>query len=115
MTRKKTPFTRRDFIKSSVAGIALPFVGRAATNPTVTSPPEQSNFLLKDATVLTMDDEAGDFEKADILIEGELITEVGPTIGSTAEVVDASNYIIIPGFVDTHRHMWQGVLKKYFT
>jgi cytosine/adenosine deaminase-related metal-dependent hydrolase len=27
-------------------------------------------------------------------------------------VIDASNMIVMPGFVDTHRHMWQGVLRN---
>ena len=31
---------------------------------------------------------------------------------ANAEVIDAANTIVMPGFVDTHRHMWQGTLRN---
>lgn len=61
-----------------------------------------------------MDDEIGDFETADILIEDDHIKEIAPEIeaGSDVEIVNASNHIVMPGFIDTHRHMWQGALRN---
>jgi cytosine/adenosine deaminase-related metal-dependent hydrolase len=61
---------------------------------------------------LSLDSKVGNFEKADVLIEGSRIADVRPSITATATTIDASNTIVMPGFVDTHRHMWQGVLRN---
>ncbi len=61
-----------------------------------------NRFLVKGGCVLNM--AAGNLSRGDVLIEGSLIAEVGPDIRARAEVVDASEAIVMPGFVDTHRH-----------
>ncbi len=65
--------------------------------------------LIKGGYVLTLDPELGDLPQADVLIDGEKITAIGPNIqaSSHANVIDARNHIVMPGFVDTHRHTWQ--------
>jgi 5-methylthioadenosine/S-adenosylhomocysteine deaminase len=90
-------------MKSSLAAIA------------VSALPQQSQTnatLLKGGRVLSMDPKVGDFERADILIEGSTISMVQPDIRSSAKVIDASNMIVMPGFVDTHRHAWQAQLRN---
>jgi cytosine/adenosine deaminase-related metal-dependent hydrolase len=74
--------------------------------------PVGGRILLKGGTVISMDPDVGDFETADVLIDGSSIAAVGPDLEASAEVVDASNMIVMPGFVDTHRHMWQGQLRN---
>ncbi len=74
--------------------------------------PTGERMLLKGGTVISMDPNVGDFETADVLIEGPVIAAVEPTIEASAEVIDASSMIVMPGFVDTHRHMWQGALRN---
>jgi cytosine/adenosine deaminase-related metal-dependent hydrolase len=61
-----------------------------------------------------MDPALGDFDEADLLIEDGVIAEVRPGIEEAggAEVVDARRRIVVPGFVDTHRHMWQAALRQ---
>jgi 5-methylthioadenosine/S-adenosylhomocysteine deaminase len=46
---------------------------------------------------------------SDVLIDGDTITEVGQNLaaGPHANVIDARRRIVMPGFVDTHRHTWQ--------
>jgi cytosine/adenosine deaminase-related metal-dependent hydrolase len=69
--------------------------------------------LLKNGCVLTLDANVGNFTKADVLIEGTKIAEVGPNLAAAdAEVIDASNTIVMPGFIDTHRHLWEGILRN---
>src|SRR3954469_4522250 len=65
--------------------------------------------LIKGGYVLTLDPALGDLPNADVLIEGETIAAVGPnlTAGPHANVIDARHRIVMPGFVDTHRHTWQ--------
>jgi cytosine/adenosine deaminase-related metal-dependent hydrolase len=63
--------------------------------------------------VLSLDSAVGDFERADVLIEGRKISAVRPNISApNAQTIDASKSIVMPGFVDTHRHMWQGFLRN---
>lgn len=69
--------------------------------------------LLKGGCVLTLDSSIGNFYEADVLIEGTKIAEVGPNLEvADAEVIDASDMIVMPGFIDTHRHMWEGILRN---
>lgn len=71
-------------------------------------------FVFRNATVITMDS-AGVIENADVLVIGKDIAAVGPGLEvpeGTLEV-DASGGIITPGYVDTHRHMWQTGLRGY--
>src|ERR1051325_9185587 len=65
--------------------------------------------LIRGGYVLTLDPALGDLPNADVLIEGERIAAVGRglTAGPDANVIDARNRIVMPGFVDTHRHTWQ--------
>jgi cytosine/adenosine deaminase-related metal-dependent hydrolase len=68
--------------------------------------------LLRNATVITMDDAVGDFDRADILVTDNRIEAVGPDLGRIdAEVIDATGKVVIPGLVDTHRHVWQAFLR----
>jgi cytosine/adenosine deaminase-related metal-dependent hydrolase len=75
-------------------------------------------ILLKGGVVLTLDRQIGDFARGDVLIEDGKIREVRPNIevsGDAATVIDASNRILIPGFVDTHSHSYQGLLRGILT
>src|SRR5262245_177296 len=71
-------------------------------------------ILLKGGTVVSMDPKVGNFVKGDILIEGKKITAVSAELRgpAQAQVIDAANTIIIPGFVDAHRHSWEGQLRR---
>ena len=72
--------------------------------------------LLQGGIVLTLDRKLGNFRKGDVLIDGEKIAEVGPNLRAEgAEVIDATNMIVMPGFVDTHRHIWEGILRNIGT
>lgn len=48
---------------------------------------------------------------ADVLIEDGRIAAVGVDLAADAEVIDATDRIVAPGFVDTHRHTWQAALR----
>ena len=65
-------------------------------------------ILIKDAIVLSQDDAIGELPRADVLVEGDTIAQVGPDLSAAdAQVIDAAGDIVIPGFVDTHRHTWE--------
>ncbi|MCL4396239.1 MAG: amidohydrolase family protein [Chloroflexi bacterium] len=72
--------------------------------------------LLHNGTVLSLDRKVGNHMQADVLIEGTQIAAVGPNLKvADAEVIDASNTIVMPGFIDTHRHIWEGILRNIGT
>jgi 5-methylthioadenosine/S-adenosylhomocysteine deaminase len=68
-------------------------------------------LLLRGGTVLTVDPDLGDLPSGDVLIEGDKIAQVAPQIDADAEVIDASGKIVIPGFIDTHRHTWEAAIR----
>lgn len=72
--------------------------------------------LIKNSIVLTLDKKVGNFHQADVLIEGTKIAAVAPNLNAEgAEMIDASDMIVMPGFVDTHRHVWEGILRNIGT
>jgi 5-methylthioadenosine/S-adenosylhomocysteine deaminase len=72
--------------------------------------------LISGGTVLSLDPKLGDFDTGDVLIEGDRIIAVGPGLSNgEVEVIDASGMIVIPGFVDSHRHIWEGLLRNIGT
>lgn len=70
-------------------------------------------ILLKGGTIISMDKTVGDFARGDILIDGDTIAAVAPSIDADAAVVDASDMIVIPGFCDPHIHSWEGALGRF--
>lgn len=68
-------------------------------------------ILIRDGRVLTMAPGAAE-AAVDVLVRGGRIAEVAPAIDcADAEVIDAAGRIVLPGFVDTHRHVWQTQLR----
>jgi cytosine/adenosine deaminase-related metal-dependent hydrolase len=64
--------------------------------------------VFRNGFVVTVDPSIGDVAHGDILVEDGKIAAVGQGLEvSDAEEIDASGTIVIPGFVDTHRHTWQ--------
>ena len=69
--------------------------------------------LLRGATVVSVDPAIGNVDRADILISDDLIAGIDARIDVEpgVEVVDVDGMIALPGFVDTHRHTWQSVMR----
>ena len=64
--------------------------------------------LIQNGTVVSLDPDIGTQDDADVLIENGVIAEIGAGLSANnAEVIDASNHIVLPGFVDSHIHMAQ--------
>jgi 5-methylthioadenosine/S-adenosylhomocysteine deaminase len=117
--------SRRDFLKSSAglaAGVAaaplLPGNALAqggAADAELARVQGQRRVVLRGGVVLSLDRAVGDFAQADVLIEDGKIREVRPNIAIAADaaaIVDATNRIVIPGFIDTHHHFYQGILRN---
>ncbi len=73
----------------------------------------RDRILLKGGTIISMDAKVGDLVQGDVLIEGKKIAAIGPTLSAAdAQVIDARDTIIVPGFVDCHRHSWEAPLRR---
>jgi cytosine/adenosine deaminase-related metal-dependent hydrolase len=72
-----------------------------------------AKVLLRGGCVLTLGPRTSNRTQADVLIEGERVAEIGQALRARdAEVVDASDAIVMPGFVDTHRHTWTSLFRN---
>jgi 5-methylthioadenosine/S-adenosylhomocysteine deaminase len=81
------------------------FEAQAAVDP-------NHRILLKGGTIISMDDKVGDLARGDVLIEGKKIAAIAPSLTvAGAQLIDAHDTIIVPGFVDCHRHSWEGPLR----
>jgi cytosine/adenosine deaminase-related metal-dependent hydrolase len=76
---------------------------------------DQTSVVLRGGTVLTLDAQHRVLPRADVLVTGERIAAVGEALAvpeGTREI-DASDGIVMPGMIDTHRHMWQTAMRGY--
>ncbi|KAK4936590.1 hypothetical protein LTR10_022577 [Elasticomyces elasticus] len=73
-----------------------------------------SVHLIKNATVVSVDKSIGTVPNCDVLIEDGVIKAVGPNLkySSSPNIIDGTNAIVSPGFIDTHRHTWQTQLRS---
>jgi 5-methylthioadenosine/S-adenosylhomocysteine deaminase len=75
---------------------------------------ESAGVIFRNGTVLTMDD-AHTVLVGDVLVLGDRIEAVGTGLSTPDGVreVDATGGIVLPGMIDTHRHMWQTAMRGY--
>ncbi len=67
-------------------------------------------LLIRAGTVVTMDDAAREIPDGAVLIRGHVIVDVGPATAlphSADEVIDLPDHVLLPGFVNTHHHLFQ--------
>lgn len=95
-----------------VAANGLLRPGTAAAASTA-DPAGASEFVIRKGTVLSMDPSVGDFATADVHVRnGEIVAVAANLDLPDVEVVDAADMIVLPGFVDTHWHLWSTSLRS---
>jgi cytosine/adenosine deaminase-related metal-dependent hydrolase len=116
--------SRRRFVAAGTAVMATgaaalaqqPPANQAASDRLLGSRADaKRRILLQGGIVLSLDARVGDFERGDVLVEGSRIAAVGPDLRAAAEgavIIDATDRIVMPGFVDTHHHQYQTVLRS---
>jgi 5-methylthioadenosine/S-adenosylhomocysteine deaminase len=63
--------------------------------------------------VLTLGERTPNFAQADVLVDGGKVAEIGSGLRARdAERVDAADTVVMPGFVDTHRHASRTLLRN---
>ena len=110
--------SRREFLTATAAGLAAASCATPRLAGVRTATPADTQgligdgrrrrILLRGGIVLSLDPRIGDFEHADVLIDGTRIAQIAPTIAAgDAEVVDCSGTIVMPGFITTHHHQYE--------
>jgi cytosine/adenosine deaminase-related metal-dependent hydrolase len=71
--------------------------------------------VFRHGTVLPMDSARGVLRDADVLVVGDRVEAVGPGLAAPDDAleIDATGGIVMPGMIDTHRHMWQTAMRAY--
>ena len=76
--------------------------------------PARRELVVKNAYVMTMDAGLGDLSGGDVHIKNGEIIAVGKGIKAPgAAVLDGQRMIVLPGFVETHWHMWNSMLRSF--
>jgi 5-methylthioadenosine/S-adenosylhomocysteine deaminase len=74
--------------------------------------PSRGEFLVRRGYILTMDESLGDIPDGDVHVRNGEILAVGKNLRAPgATVLDGRHMIVMPGFVDTHWHMWTTYLR----
>src|SRR5688572_14669749 len=122
--RGRSQLGRRDFLKASTAtgvaaaGLAL-FNARPAAADDEDQAPRDSGrrgrrYVIRGGHVMSMDPQVGNFARADVLVEGKHIVAVGPNLQVRgAGEIDARGRVVMPGFVDTHHHLFETGLRSF--
>jgi len=113
---------RRQFVRElSMLGAAklVPapaFIAQRKNAKPVTPPilPSRRELLVKNGYVMTMDAGLGDITGGDVHIRNGEIIAVGKGIkAAAATIIDGQGMIVLPGFVETHWHMWNTLLRSF--
>jgi 8-oxoguanine deaminase len=74
-----------------------------------------STILIKNPLlVATMNDTKNEFSGGHILIENDKISSIGPNkiTGNFDKIIDASQMVVLPGFINTHHHLFQSLTRN---
>jgi 5-methylthioadenosine/S-adenosylhomocysteine deaminase len=75
--------------------------------------PMRREFVIRNATVLTMDPNIADLTRGDVHVRDGAIVAVGPRLNVRARAIDANGMICMPGIVDTHWHLWTTLFRPF--
>jgi len=114
--------SRREFLGAATALGTMALASCAAREEAISSLgavripgqlPTRGEFIVKNAHVLTMDPKLGEISGGDIHVRDGAIVAVGRNLSASgAETIRADNMIALPGFVETHWHMWGAVARN---
>jgi 5-methylthioadenosine/S-adenosylhomocysteine deaminase len=105
---------RRDILKwAAASGAAGTGFGLRAQTRSRAMLPGQNEYLIRAGHVLTMDVSLGDLPAGDVHIRDGRILAVGEgLIAPDAELIDGREFLVLPGLIETHWHVWTTMLRS---
>ncbi len=112
----RLPIGRRGFLGGAIAVGAAGLASRAlpalAQDYRPGPLPPRTEFVVRGAYVMSIDPAIGDLPRGDIHVRDGQIVAVAASINAPgAAVIDGTNMLAMPGFVETHFHMWTSFLR----
>jgi 5-methylthioadenosine/S-adenosylhomocysteine deaminase len=99
-------------VSGVAAGMGCAQTGGIRRDGDAQSLPARGDYLIRGAIVLTMDNAIGDFARGDVHVRNGAIVAVAKEIAAPgATVINANGMICMPGFVETHWHLWTSFLR----
>lgn len=97
----------------AMTGLAGPAL--ASESASLSFPIDDSeNIVLRRGHILSMDEAIGDLPQGDVWLSAGSIAAVGENLQVPAgtEEVNAEGMIVLPGFVETHWHIWNSLMRS---
>lgn len=118
--RGRQMINRRTLTKSlGAAAMVTAAVGSGiahADTPATNEAPNtrRGRYLIKGGSVVTVDPALGVLHRGDVLVDNGRIEDIGPNLSAhDAKIIDATDMIVMPGFVNSHYHMWSALGRNY--
>ena len=110
--------SRRRFAKfvgaTALSGLAAPALISRSFGQGLAPTVPRGNYLIKNGAVITVDPALGVLARADVHVNNGRIEAIGPDLTATgADTIDATDMIVMPGFVETHHHMWSSLGRNF--
>jgi len=119
MMNDENKISRRGFLNAmaAIGSLGLAACGtqgaRSSASRAASGFPDRGDFLVRGAHILTMDPKLGDIGGGDVHVRAGEIVAVGKNIqAASGEIIDGRNMIALPGFIDTHSHLWNTPLRN---
>jgi 5-methylthioadenosine/S-adenosylhomocysteine deaminase len=117
MTQTGITMSRRNLLAGAAAASVSTraFAQQPRAAAPATGLPQRGEAVIRNAFVMTMNPSIGDLKSADIHIANGVLRAVGPKLSAPgATEIDGRDMIALPGFVDTHTHLWSTQMRGRF-
>jgi 5-methylthioadenosine/S-adenosylhomocysteine deaminase len=110
--------SRRRFARvlsaTALSAMSAPAFIRHTFGQGTAAPVARGHYLIRNGAVITVDPLRGVLPRGDVHVRDGRIEAIGPDLQvAGAEIIDATDMIVMPGFVDTHHHMWSALGRNF--